>query len=196
VGSARLAASRAGVPVHVVDSGTVGMGLGFAALAAARAADSLTRRPAQEQVGGFGEIVRDAARTAAEHASVLFAVDSLEHLRRGGRLGPVAAALGSVLGLHPLLQVRGGRLEVVEKVRTTRRARERLIERSVADAVARRGCDLAVHHLGQPALAEQLADQLWASCGPRVRTVHVVEVSAVLGAHVGPGVLCVVVADV
>ena len=185
VTSAGLAAQTAGVPVHVVDSRTVGMGLGFAVVAAAGAAAS----------GESGAAVARLAERRAAGSQIVFAVDSLEHLRRGGRLGPVAAALGTVLGLRPVLSVRGGRLEVVEKARTSARARERLVEITVDDAVRRARCDVAVHHLGQPALAEEVADRLRGACGPGLRAVHVAEISAAVGAHVGPGLLAVVVAD-
>lgn len=182
VTSAALAAQTAPVPVHVVDSRTVGMGLGFAALAAARAA------------GSGRDAVRAAERVAAG-GSVRFAVETLEHLRRGGRLGPVAAAVGTVLGVRPVLAVRDGRIDVVEKVRTAARARSRVVDLAAADAQRRDAYEVAVHHLGEPDLAHEVADQVRARC-PRARAVHVAEVSAVVGAHAGPGVLAVVVADV
>ncbi len=181
VTSAELGAGMSGVPVHVVDTRTVGMALGFAALGAARAAAG----------GADGATVARAAQERARTSTVRFAVDSLEHLRRGGRLGPLAATLGTVLGLRPVLGVRDGRLDVVEKVRTSARARSRIIEMTLADARRRGACEVAVHHLGQPELAEELADRL----KQEVRSVHVAELSAVLGAHVGPGVTAVVVAD-
>lgn len=183
--SAHTAAQTAAVPVHVVDSRSVGMGLGLAVLAAARAAAE----------GTDGTAVARAAERCAASTTVLFAVDTLEHLRRGGRLGPVAAALGTVLGMRPVLGVSAGRLEVVEKVRTSARARGRLVE-LVAQDVGRRGdVDLAVHHLGDPDAAAALADEVRAACGDGVRHVHVAEISAVVGAHAGPGMLAVVVAD-
>lgn len=183
VDSAQVGAGSGGVPVHVVDSRTVGMSLGFAALAAARAAND----------GADGVDVARVARERAATSTVRFAVDSLEHLRRGGRLGPVAATLGTVLGVRPVLGVRDGRLEVVEKVRTSVRARSRIVELTREDATGREACEVAVHHLGQPGLAAEIAEVLGTE--PTVRAVHVAELSAVLGAHVGPGVIAVVVAD-
>ena len=182
VTSARTAAQSAGIPVHVVDSRTVGMGLGLAALAAARAP-------------GGGTAAARAAEQRAAGSRVLFAVDTLEHLRRGGRLGPVAAALGSVLGLRPVLGVSDGRLEVVEKVRTSARARDRVVDLMLAEAAGRRACEVAVHHLGDRELAEEVAERFRAVPGTTVRAVHCAEISAVVGAHVGPGLLAVVVAD-
>lgn len=186
VTSAELAAQTSAVPVHVVDSGTVAMGLGLAALAAAR----------QARVTGVGADAARAARRSAGTSEVLFAVESLEHLRRGGRLGPVAAAVGTVLGLRPVLGVRSGSLEVVEKVRTAARARDRVVELVAAEASRRRSVEIAVHHLGERALAEEVAERLRAAGGPGVRAVHVAELSAVLGAHVGPGVVAAVLVDV
>lgn len=186
VDAARVAAAAAPVPVHVVDSRSVAMGLGLAVVAAATAA----HRPDAD-----GEGVAEAARRRAGTATVLFAVDSLEHLRRGGRLGPVTAAVGTVLGLRPVLGIRHGRIEVVEKVRTSARARERLLELVVADARSRDRFDVAVHHLGEPLVAAAVAESLRALCGPGLEHLHVAETSAVVGAHAGPGVLAVVVAD-
>ncbi|HWS57890.1 MAG TPA: DegV family protein [Actinotalea sp.] len=188
VAAARLAAASAGVPVHVVDSRTVGMALGLGVLAAAQ-------RARRARSGAEAAAAAQVAVERSGSASVHFAVDTLEHLRRGGRLGPVAAALGTVLGLRPVLTVRGGRLDVVEKVRTSARARERLVELAAADAARRGAYDLAVHHLAEPDLAARLVERLRAACPPGLRDVHVAELSAVVGAHVGPGLAAVVVAD-
>ncbi|MCU1433107.1 MAG: DegV family protein [Actinotalea sp.] len=199
VTTAELAAQSAGVPVHVVDSRTVAMGLGLAVLAAAHTASGSDVGTGGRDAPGPGPVtgasVARAAEVRASGSTVLFAVDSLEHLRRGGRLGAVAAALGTVLGLRPVLGVRSGHLEVVEKVRTSARARERLVDLAAADIVRRRRADVAVHHLGQPEMAVQVEERLRAAGGTQIRTVHVVEVSAVLAAHVGPGLIAVVVAD-
>lgn len=189
VTSAQLAAQTAGVPVHVVDSRTVGMALGLAVLAAARVAGE-----EQGTVVDGAAVARAAERRAAT-STVRFAVDTLEHLRAGGRLGAFAATLGTVLGLRPVLAIRDGRLDVVEKVRTSARARDRVVELALADIARRDRFELAVHHLGDPELAERVAEHLRASCGRGLQGVHVAEISAVVGAHVGPGLLAVVVAD-
>ncbi len=189
VTSAQIAAQTCGVPVHVVDSRTVGMGLGFAVLAAARAGAQT------DASGGSGDAAARAALRCAASSEVLFAVDTLDHLRRGGRLGPVAAAVGAVLGLRPVLGVRDGRIEVVEKVRTSVRARERVIDASV-EAVRRRSTAVAaVHHFDDPALGEEVARVIRDRCGAGLDDVHVAQISAVVGAHVGPGLVAVVVAE-
>lgn len=191
VTSAEIAAQSAGVPVHVVDSRSVGMGLGIPVLAAAREAAKVAARAGAADGASVARVAEHRAATAA----VRFTVDTLEHLRAGGRLGPVAAALGTVLGLRPVLGLRDGRLEVVEKVRTSARARERVIEISADDAVRRHRSEVAVHHLGAAQLATQVAERLRAECGTTLQGVHVAEISAVIGAHAGPGLLAVVVAD-
>ena len=183
VTSAETAAQSAAVPVHVGDARTVGMGLGCAAL-----------RAAGTRSGDGAQAARAAERRAAR-TTVRFAVDTLEYLRAGGRLGTLAATLGTVLGLRPVLSVREGRLDVAEKVRTSARARDRVVEMAVADASRRDRVEMAVHHLAAPEIATEVADRLRAGCGRGVRAVHVAEISAVVGAHAGPGLLAVVVAD-
>ena len=182
VHAAALAAADAPVPVRVVDSRTVAMGLGFAAQAAARAAAA----------GEGTDVVARRAIEVADASRAVFLVDSLDHLRRGGRLSAASAALGTVLGVRPLLAVRDGKIEVVQKVRTKAAAVERLTTVAVESAARRTRPALAVHHVGDDAGAHRLASELTARTG---LDVVVTPVSAVLGAHVGPGVLAVVVAE-
>jgi fatty acid kinase fatty acid binding subunit len=180
--AARIAADEVGPDrVRVVDSRSAGMGLGFAVLAAARAAEG----------GGDGARVEAAASDVAARSSVFFCVDSLEHLRRGGRIGAAAARLGSVLSVKPLLHVTEGRIEPLEKVRTAARAAVRMVELA-ARAAGDGPVELAVHHLGASGRAGELARQL----SERLPAAHpcvVSEVGAVIGAHAGPGLLGVVV---
>ena len=119
-------------------------------------------------------------------------VDTLEYLRRGGRIGAAAAMLGSALAVKPLLNLVDGRLEPLERVRTSTRALARLEELAVREA-ADRDVDVAVQHLAAAERAREVADRLRARL-PRARDVYVGEVGAVVGAHVGPGMLGVVVA--
>jgi DegV family protein with EDD domain len=185
VESALLAArevAEEGIEVRVVDARTIAMGLGFAVLAAARAA----------RAGADHAAVEEAARTAAAATSLFFYVDTLEHLRRGGRLGAAAALLGTALSVKPLLHVAGGVLLPLERVRTSARAVARVEELALAAAGAA-PVDLAVHHLGAPDRAQALAERLRARL-PLLRDLYVAEVGAVVGAHVGPGLLGVVVA--
>lgn len=182
VEAARLAARDAPVPVTVVDTGTIGMGLGFAALSAAAAA----------LAGGTAEQAASAATRRAELTRSLIYVDTLEHLRRGGRIGAAATLLGSALMVKPLLDIADGRIAPLEKVRTSTRALARLEELAVAEAGDRK-VDLGVQHLFASSRAETLAARLRERI-PRVEDVYVGEVGPVIGAHVGPGMLGVVVA--
>jgi DegV family protein with EDD domain len=185
VDAARVAARQVGpdgIDVEVVDSRSLGMGLGYTALRAARVAAS---------GAPIEEVARAAARAGLATAAWLY-VDTLEYLRRGGRIGAAQAMLGSALSVKPLLQLVDGRLEPLERVRTSSRALSRL-EELVADEAADRAVDVAVQHLAAPDRAEEVAGRLRARL-PNLRTLHVGEVGAVVGAHVGPGMLGVVVA--
>ncbi|GAA2257876.1 MULTISPECIES: DegV family protein [Kitasatospora] len=180
--AARLAAGEAGIPVRVVDSRLVGMALGHTVLTAARAVEA-----------GLGLDEAVAAATArAAMTSSFFYVDTLEHLRRGGRIGAAQALLGSALAVKPLLHLSDGRIEPLEKVRTASRAIARLEELAV-DRAGAADVDIAVHHLAAEERAEPLAERLRERI-PGLRDLYVGEVGAVIGAHVGPGLLAVVVA--
>ncbi len=182
VESARLAAKDSPVPVEVVDSGSLGMGLGFAVVSAAMAAAE--GRPADE--------VARVARDRAAASTAVFYVDTLEYLRRGGRIGAAAAMLGSALAVKPLLHLVDGHIEPLEKVRTAAKAIARLEDVAVGHA-GTRSVDVAVHHLASAERADALAERLRGRL-PGLAGLHVSEVGAVVGAHVGPGMLAVVVA--
>jgi DegV family protein with EDD domain len=180
--SAQLAARDAPVPVHVVDSAQLGMATGFALQSAAQTLAA----------GGSAEAAADAARARSAAMTSLFYVDTLEYLRRGGRVGAAAALVGSALAVKPLLQVRDGVIVPLEKVRTSAKALSRLEELAVS-AAGTAVCDVAVAHLANPEKADALASRLKERV-PQVRELVVTQVGAVIGAHVGPGMLAVVVA--
>lgn len=179
--AAVLAAREAPVPVRVVDTGMVAMALGFCALAAAVAAES----------GGTIDEAVTAAEKRAVGTSAYFYVDTLDYLRRGGRIGAAQALLGSALAVKPLLQLDDGRIELLEKVRTASKAIARL-EEIVAERAGSAQVDIAVHHLAAPDRASALADRLRERV-PGLADLHVSEVGAVIGAHTGPGLLGAVV---
>jgi DegV family protein with EDD domain len=180
--AARLAAAQVGEHlVTVLDSRSAAMGTGFAVLAAARAAAG----------GADAEQVARAARETAAAVRVLFVVDTLDHLRRGGRIGSAAALLGSALAVKPVLHMVDGRVVALEKVRTSSRALHRIVQRAV-DLAGGGPVGVAVHHLAAPDRAARLADQLVARL-PEVRELHVSELGAAVGAHVGPGAVGVVI---
>jgi DegV family protein with EDD domain len=181
--AARVAASQVGEHiVTVVDSRTAAMGTGFAVLAAARTAAT----------GAPAAAVAQSARETAAATRTLFVVDTLEHLRRGGRIGAAAALLGSALSVKPLLHMQDGRVVPLEKVRTTARALHRLVQRA-AETAGEGPVSVAVHHLAAPERAERLAAEIRDRL-PGVRELHVSELGAAIGAHVGPGAVGLVVA--
>jgi DegV family protein with EDD domain len=180
--AARLAAEEVGVErVRVVDSRSTTMGLGFAVLGAAAAAAE----------GAVAAEVERVATDIASRTRTLFCLQTVEYLRRGGRIGPAAAVVGTALAVKPLLHVSHGQIVPLEKVRTTGRAVTRLVDLAVQIA----GDDpvsLAVHHLGSPERAAELAARLEERL-PAAAGCLVSEVGAVIGAHTGVGVLGVVV---
>lgn len=168
--------------VAVVDSRSTGMGLGFCAVAATRAAAD----------GGGMDAVVAAARAAVQATSTFFYVDTLEFLRRGGRISAASALLGTALSVKPILYVADGAIAVRDKVRTASRALDRLVDLAVA-AAGDEQVDVAVHHLVADERARWVGEQLAARLGDRLRQQWTSEVGAVVAAHVGPGLVGVVV---
>ncbi|WP_244929179.1 DegV family protein [Nocardioides sp. W7] len=187
--SAQLAARNAPVRVVTVDSRQVGVATGYAALAAA---DVLA-------AGGSADEAAEAARARAAASVSLFYVDTLEYLRRGGRIGPAAALFGGALAVKPLLQIADGKVASLERVRTSGRALARLEEIAVA-AAGEAQVDVWVGHLANAERAEQLVERLAGRLAPNLagpegdRPIWCGELGAVLGAHVGPGMIAVCVA--
>ena len=180
--AARMAAAQVGEHiVTVIDSRSAAMGTGFAVLAGARAAAA----------GADQQAVAAAARTTALATHTLFVVDTLEHLRRGGRIGAAAAVLGSALAVKPVLHVVDGQVVPLEKVRTSARALHRLVQRAVE--AAHGPVSVAVHHLAAPEKAQRLAGELRDRL-PELHELYVSELGAAIGAHVGPGAVGIVVA--
>lgn len=184
--SARIAAQQSPVPVEVVDSRSLGMAMGYAVLSAAETAAA----------GGDVGSVAAVALSRARAATVAFYVDTLEYLRRGGRIGAASALLGSALAIKPILTLVDGGIRPLERVRTASRALARLADlaTSVATGTVTSGgmVDLAVQHLDSPHRAASLAETLGERV-PQAGLVLVGELGAVVGAHVGPGTLAVVV---
>jgi DegV family protein with EDD domain len=179
--AARLAAKGSQIPVEVVDSHSLAMGLGYAALSAAECAET-----------GAGPVLcADAAARRAAATSILFYVDTLEYLRRGGRIGKAQAFVGSALAVKPLLHLLDGQVAPLEKVRTAARALAR-IEQIALERAGDGPVDVAVHHLNSLPRAELLAEQLRGGL-PGLGELTISEVGAVIGAHAGPGVLGVVI---
>ncbi len=161
--------------VHVVDSETACGGEGLVVLAAARAARD-------ERSGAE---VAAYARDARQQLKMWFAVDTLEYLRRGGRIAGAQAWLGSALKIKPILTVES-EITPVERVRTSRRAFEKMVE--LLRSRHEDGADAwMVQHIQAPAQAAELAArgaEIF-GCEPRV----ISEIGPVIGTHVGPGLL-------
>ncbi|WP_054055959.1 DegV family protein [Alloactinosynnema sp. L-07] len=171
------AARQSTIPVHVLDSGTSGMSMGYAAAAAARVAAA----------GGDPERVMATLAKRLDDSSELIYVDTLEYLRKGGRIGAAAKLIGSALSLKPLLTMREGQIAPLDKVLGANRALRRLADTAVRRADGRE-VDVAVEHVGAPDQAKMLLDEITPRI-PRTRVAIITEVSSALAIHLGPGAL-------
>jgi DegV family protein with EDD domain len=162
--------------VHVVDSQSAGGGLGMIALTAARRASA----------GDAAERVVAAAVEARAELKMWFSIDTLEFLRRGGRIGAASAWVGSTLRVKPILTIRDGQMTPVERVRTQERAFERLVDYARQRHAS--GADAwFVQHVRSPEVADQLVEHARAVFG--TDPVFCSEIGAVVGAHTGPGLI-------
>ncbi|MFC7450758.1 DegV family protein [Rhodococcus daqingensis] len=177
----RQAAEGFGDRVRIVDSQSTAMGLGYPALAAARVA----------KAGGDLRAVYQRAVDVANRGRLLIMVDRLDHLRRGGRIGTAAALLGTALAMKPVLHVVDGKLVLREKTRTATKALAKIVE-SAAEYAGDGPAALAVHHLQAPDRAEEIAEALRERI-PSISEMVVSEIGSVIGAHVGPGAIGVLV---
>jgi DegV family protein with EDD domain len=119
-------------------------------------------------------------------------VDTLEYLKRGGRVGSAAALIGSALAVKPLLTLRDGLVVPLERVRTTAKALSRLEALAVeACQACADGFDIGVQHLANESTALAVAERLASTLGRD--SIPVDEVGAAIGAHVGPGMVSVTV---
>jgi DegV family protein with EDD domain len=161
--------------IVVLDSATACAGLGMLAMAAASVA----------RAGGSAAEAAEAAQACRRDLKVWFAVDTLEFLRRGGRVGGAQAWLGSTLKIKPILSIESEILPI-ERVRTSKRTFERLIEYLTARHDD--GCDtFFIQHIHAPDQAERLVERGSEIYGREPEMVS--EVGPVIGAHVGPGLL-------
>jgi DegV family protein with EDD domain len=181
--AARMAAAEVDPErIAVVDARSTGMGLGFCVRAAADAAAR-----GLDQAG-----VVSAAEAAVAATTTYFYVDTLEFLRRGGRISAASALLGTALSVKPILHVTGGAIEAREKVRTASRALARLVDLAV-EAAGESEVEVAVHHLVSSERAREISSTLARRLGNRLRHQWTSEVGAVVAAHAGPGLVGVVV---
>jgi len=165
----------AGEKVHVVDSQSVAMALGFQALAVARALEG-------------GASLKDAialAEKSHEYTGVFFAVDTLEFLHRGGRIGGAQRFIGSVLNMKPILAIHEGRVEGIERIRTKSKAHDRVLELVSERTKGKSPIRLATLH----ANALEDAKALLARAEKELNPIESIltEVSPTVGTHAGPG---------
>ncbi len=182
IGAAEHAAREFDGAVRVIDSKSAGMGTGFVAIAAARASrhgDDLNTVAAQ-------------AESTVPKVHAYLVVQRLENLRRSGRISATAFRLGTALALKPLLRIDSGKLVLAQRIRTTSKAIVAMVEQ-VLEVVGERRAALAVHHVDNPAAAAEVAATLAGAlpgCGPAIVT----DLGPVLGVHLGPGAVGVVLA--
>ena len=164
-----------GATVEIVDSRTTAMALGFTVLAAARAVES----------GASLKEARAVAENARGNVGVVFAVDTLEFLHRGGRIGGANRFLGTALSIKPILEVTGGRVEAIEKVRTRSKSLSRVVEIIAERSAGRTPLHLATLHANAPEDARHLLEEASKLMNP-VESIFT-EVSPVVANHAGPG---------
>jgi DegV family protein with EDD domain len=172
---AREALNASGESVTIVDSYTTAMAMGYLALAAARAAEG----------GASLADCKAIVEKGRSHTGVYFAVDTLEFLHRGGRIGGATRFIGSALNLKPILALKDGVVEAEDRVRTKRRALDRVFDLVSEQVKGKSNIRLATLHANAEQEARELLDRA-------SKEFHAVEsilssVSPVVGTHAGPG---------
>jgi len=170
----------ASAPIEIIDSNSTAMALGFQVVTVARAI---------QQGATFPECVALAVK-AKEHTGIFFAVDTLEFLHRGGRIGGATRFLGTMLNFKPILELRDGRVEAIERVRTRGKSLSRIVELAVEQIGSRTPVRLSALHANAPEDAKLVLQEAAAKLHP-IETVFS-EVSPVVGVHAGPGVVGIV----
>jgi len=155
-----------------VDSTSLSLGLGFQVLAAAEAAE-LGLQPALE-----------AIKSAHRRLQVFAALDTMEYLKRSGRVPATVAMLGSLLSIKPLIELRNGEVKAISAVRTTHQANERMSKFLLEGGALER---LAILHTGAEARAREFLNEVMQNASQSVpRDILMVNVTTVIGTHVGP----------
>lgn len=160
--------------IEILDSRTNSMQLGFAAIEAARAAS---------EGAGIDETVCRAEHVI-HNSRFLFTPQTLEYLRKGGRIGGAAALAGQILNIRPVLTVQDGETRVFAKARTKKKAVEAILQKLYEDAADLGIKEVAVHHINCEEEGIKLADEISRSLGIEVM---VESIGPVIGTHVGPG---------
>jgi len=172
------------VEIRVISSDTVAMGQGFVVLEAARAAAAAHER-GDPAPAAMDAVVARAAEVASR-VNLMAAIDTLEYLHRGGRIGSAATLLGTALQIKPILYVANGRTEVLAKPRTRAKATQFMLQQMAGQVDSRR-LHAAVLHADAPEEAEQLRQRIAQQFD--CAELYVAEFTPVMGAHTGPGLL-------
>jgi len=169
---ARQAASNFPNRVTCVDSTSLSLGLGFQVLAAAEAAEL-----------GL-QAALDAIKSAQKRLHVSAALDTMEYLKRSGRVPATIAMLGSLLSLKPLIELTNGQVKAIGAVRTTTQANERMLKFLLEGGELEK---LAILHTGAEPRAKEFLNELMQRASQSVpRDILMVNVTTVIGTHVGP----------
>ncbi len=168
-----------GKPVAVLDTKLVSMALGFQVLTAARVAKS----------GGSLEECIQAANEAYPKIGVYFTVETLKYLAAGGRINSAKRLLGTALNIKPLLEIRDGKIELVESVISKKKAIKRMVALVEKDINGKKPVRISVFHALEQKTAEALLEELKNSLGAEEAILS--HVSPVIGAHVGPGTISI-----
>jgi len=177
--SALLAVAKSGLPVRVIDSRTIALAMGFPLVGGVRLA----------RTGAPIDDVEDYIRNRCEQSTIIFYVDSLEHLKRGGRISALQSRIGTALSLKPLLTVVDGHIVQRELVRNSQRALTRIVE--IAQASGALPSELAILHVTAQNSAEKIAAQI--SLKLDKTEIPVIPAGAVVGTHLGPGAIALVI---
>ncbi|NPV56261.1 MAG: DegV family protein [Anaerolineae bacterium] len=160
--------------VQLVDTKLVSMALSFQVLAAARHAAE----------GGSLAECKQTALDAYGKIGVYFTVNTLKYLAAGGRINSARRLLGTALSIRPVLEIRDGKIELVESVVTTKKAIERMVTLVKEKTADKRPLRISVFHAGIPETAQALQDRLVAEMQPEEAILS--QISPVIGSHTGP----------
>jgi DegV family protein with EDD domain len=164
------------VPVHIIDSESTSLGLGMMAIAAARAAEQ----------GQNAQAVLQLVENLKQKINVIFTVNTLEYLHKGGRIGGATAFLGTAMDIKPILYIKNGRIEPLERQRTRKRSISRLVE-LMEKNVGEKPVHVAILHGNVPEESRQLEQTVRSqfNCVELITS----DMGPVIGTHAGPGTL-------
>jgi DegV family protein with EDD domain len=168
-----------GSAIQVVDSQATSMALGFGVLAAARAAAE----------GKSLAEVAQVAREAVPHTGVVLTVETLKYLQRGGRIGAAQAFVGGLLDMKPVLELRDGVVQPLERVRSKKKAAARLVDVITSRLAGKSNVRVAAIHAGAEGEAREMLEAVKANLGGAVVEALVADVSPTVAVHTGPGTI-------